>query len=775
MKKIINNNSIKSSVVSVDEDIKTFKVEFKPKARASEFRIDAENIVSVSLLEAERMEMEPHYLATGKSIQTLINNYCVSRSFVTNITKSMVNASGIACYSATSASHLNRPAVASNRPDVSAESLQAIAMVNNRLVIADCRACSNERVAGISCDCAHLCFQCLSARYTFSIDFRPFLCCECKKSYLINSPSDYVGFHESWYCGHDFSGVSNLIKNIIAPTHDHVPVDNIQGIGFGAQHTVNELHQCEDGSIEFPNLLDVNAYPYEIPNESSVGSVYGLSGRSKGETLLPIIEYMVDKFKIVLQFIESSKIVEAQNLVDEVVTNVYKSALKVEVAGPKIDDHGNFLPNYYKQRLFYGSAYQLFLICKMLFAGLLRTGSGTKEMNIPTAIGLKVLGCGKSFFSEMFEVDQDDVSDVPSVVLDKLETKILDNKNVVHGDFVKYDWRMRHWLMQLHIQLMMRKFKFAEGSLGIFQKMICSRVCTTLVSKNVLDPTSGQPIFINGLLPSGHYLTALMNSLCNVTMLRFVMLLMNKGVKYSEIVRMIRIKVYGDDWLMVIDKKLKFDIKVFSALMLRLFNMNIPVSDIYECKKIFIDDPITLKSHYPNFLQHGFMKFEYPEGHYHVVFARPMRPIAGAKAFLSSNKALNAKDITKRMVCFAITNGINLENYEIYKCVYQEFFKQSMLYDENCDYHPTSKYEDEDNALDNVDQYIQEKFKTAGIFDDETFKNMMDFPDYELVIQYNLGLKLNYNIRGATTSWADYHKYYESQDNYHALSRRILQ
>jgi len=42
------------------------------------------------------------------------------------------------------------------------------------------------------------------------------------------------------------------------------------------------------------------------------------------------------------------------------------------------------------------------LVCRMLFGGFMKIGFGILFENIPIAIGMRMAGCGPTFFAEMF-------------------------------------------------------------------------------------------------------------------------------------------------------------------------------------------------------------------------------------------------------------------------------------------------------------------------------------------------------------------------------------
>jgi hypothetical protein len=562
--------------------------------------------------------------------------------------------------------------------------------------------------------------------------------------------SDLSGYHESYHCGHDKRGVFKLVQNYHTTSTDHIPVPIVELIGTVAQRVINKVTKCDDHTVEFPDFCDIDQYPDVIPKNSSTGLVGGIDpSLKKEETYSAVIDVMISTFTQVKALICDNNVIAARALINDMHGLGAKFALKVEMAGPKLDDKGQYVDNRNKARLFCAFSFFSFIMNKMLFASFTGTGSGTSDDPRPIGIGININGCAANLIEELFQtafVDGtfDDFS--------QFEADMLKKYHIVHGDFSKYDLTIRHWLMMLIMQLWCRKFDMGtDKNEFIFRQLILECVINNLVSKVLLCPFSGVPFHVDGTLPSGHYLTAMLNSIISLIIQRVVIMLMcNKS--YEAIDKYMRDKEYGDDFLLVISKLLmeKFDAKQYSWLMKRLFNMNIPVEDIFVCTKLFRDltsDDYnhTIDNLAPVYLQHQFGKIKYDNVWYAVMF-RNIRPTLGTKLFLSSERQLKPKDLCQRVVAMALVFGVHPYLYEALSNVYDHVYKLAMALDEET-------VDDEPFQ----DEFIQSKMVQFCVNPEELYQ----FPIYDDVIKRAIGDRSQHMPRVMSANWREYKLMYE--------------
>jgi len=328
------------------------------------------------------------------------------------------------------------------------------------------------------------------------------------------------------------------------------------------------------------------------------------------------------------------------------------------------------------------------------------------------------------------------------VILMNLKKKILEDNFVVHGDFEKYDWRLRHWLMQMVIQKLCKKFDLGTGWVKTYRIAVLSQVCKVLVSKNITCPFTGSPIYVHGLLPSGHFLTALMNSQCNWTMQVVVMMLMT-GKSYEELREKFKLKVYGDDFLFVISKSLlpNFDKVKYSNLMKRIFNMIIPPNEVIICSKLFNREGATIDTSAPVFLQYQFYLLE-KNDEVHLFAQRPFRPILSAKMLISSDHSLSIFELLQRIACIASLFAIRKQDYDELRDLYDSLYAQ---WDGVVTYR--------------VDSYITDKKLGTGV----QYLDLSKFPKYSDVWEINTFENGYRNYRSETMSWNQYREKFERQ------------
>jgi hypothetical protein len=768
MKKVLNNvklaaqqvepivtNRSKFKKLSSDKDIDAvddaerdtnWYVTIVPKPGRALFLTNFAQCVNISYTDVITTGVPPHLLAGAESLRPIVDQICSMENMGGTYTACAVNAGGIAVPAYTQHFAFLRKSATTAFPGASHLQLKLTAHANDLECEGMCKYCQVSTF-GVQCSgsCSTLCCHSCSASFALLVGSNVARSCACGGQYLYNLPTSIICYHEAYMCGHDFKGVAQLMSLYATPSSDKLTTHMMRIISEVARIVVTNVldGNCTPNMIEFPSFGNPDKYPNVFPKKSSIGmKLFARAGMKKQD-----IEHLVKRNMLTchkdLTSIATGFKGTAEELQDELFERLEqtyslanKANLKVEVKPAKINYCSiskPYRPAQPAARIFQCNTFEQYFLGTMLTKNLhMSSGLGTHDNNKYDACGLRMHGSGESLLRELFGDDWN-----------KPEAYLLEHYHIIHGDYSKFDLHVRHHMLGLTLGMLLSVLRCGEPGTVEYavNKAYRDFYVATMVEKIQQDPHTGTPYFVAGTMPSGTSNTTGANGMVNAVQLFTAFVIMNGHIPLRVVIKSIRLKTYGDDWILVCPKKINHDGNTLnfnvepafmSKLMLRMFNMEISPEEIHVCTKLFSNE-LTIDLSAPVFLQFQFREI-YVSGKVCRILWRPWRPGPASKIFNSSDGFLNKNRLASRLIVFAM--------FAVDKRIYHMLEDCYNYLRANC---PDLEPEE--------DGYVEEKIKQLQL-DPSAF---VDFPTYEYVIELHTRC-VQFGARDVIMPWDKYHE-----------------
>jgi len=580
------------------------------------------------------------------------------------------------------------PVVLHDAPALSYHQVQLVYEYEYYRTVGDCVVCLNSDMLVVKHhdrkDCyAKVCYACYASISNNMRQNLPIPCPYCKSELRIASPAGPTGFHWSYVSGTSTHEVQEYFIPVIdrpfASFKCSSPIVN-----FTSDYLKNYFTDAVGGKkLKVFDFLDPQHYDMKFPNKGSAGFVFGVENNqslTKREAYPHVHKTLMTIMTVAANYIRNYLYDDAYSYLNKQLINVCKMHLKVEIRCPE-RVNGEWSKKE-KGRVFFISDFISYLIAKPFIAPLVALCGTDIVKNVPIAIGMRFdRGSCTEFLCDFLGISH--YNFVNSLSATSLCKQVMSKWRIVEFDFKKFDVHLLAHVLVVCMNVIFSlydcpsTFEACQTDQQRMFFLVSLQFLNSLIAKIVNVPDGRGWFEFIGLMLSGKYETAYLNSVCN-----WFMSISTLCDMYTiEVVRSalkdsvgLRFKMFGDDNLTALNLDFfpNFSSSRFTSTMRELFGMVISDADIKVHDHIFRNccNYVGVPNHdYPTFLKYSFMyRSCYKHGAESYFFRDT--DLSLPKLFNSATHVLTPPLAAAKALCFAYCAGSNFEIYEAASAVY---------------------------------------------------------------------------------------------------------
>jgi len=581
---------------------------------------------------------------------------------------------------------LASPMVVHDAPMVSVHQVQLVYEYEYFRTKGNCVICFDQDVSVVKHhlkqDCGVMvCYKCYSKSINIYRQNRPVKCPYCREDLPIASPSGPTGFHYAYVSGTSTEEVREYFSPVLDRPFNSFHCDQ-KFVDEASAHIKDYFISRIGSKLRIFDMLDPYHYDMAFPNKGSAGFFYGAAnGKSvtKREAFPHIHRTIMAIMDIVYRYLDNDAYDAAYDYLNRQFVNVCKMHFKVEIRCPE-RVNGEWVKKE-KGRIFFISDFLSYLIAKPFIAPLAAICGTNPIRNCPIAIGMRFdSGVCTEFLLDLVGIQYDQF--VNSMNATTLCEFVMEKRRIIEFDFRKFDVHLLAQVLVISMNIIFSLFDcpstFEECTTNK-QKMfflVTIQFLNTLIAKVVNVPDGRGWFKFVGLMLSGKYETAFLNSVCNWFMTICVFMKIYSVPVVVEALNNgeLRFKMFGDDNLTVVGPTMyeSFDSDRFIAVMHQMFGMVITPDNIIVHNHLFrnccgfVGAPV---HKYPTFLKYAFMYRNCPDHGAESYFFRDT-DLSLPKLFNTAVHVATPPFTAAKALCFAYTSGCNIEVYDACAAVY---------------------------------------------------------------------------------------------------------